>query len=39
MDGLRIVASNGRAASREERPEEGQPTVIFDTAVSPACSA
>jgi len=38
MDGLKIVASNGHAAAREERLEKGQPTVIFDTADSPACS-
>jgi ribonucleoside-diphosphate reductase alpha chain len=38
MDGLKIVASNGHAAHREERLEKGQPTVIFDTADSPACS-
>ena len=38
LDGLKIVASNGRAAAREERLEKGQPTVIFDTADSPACS-
>ena len=38
LDGLKIVASNGHAAGREERLEKGQPTVIFDTADSPACS-
>ena len=38
LDGLKIVASNGHAAAREERLEKGQPTVIFDTADSPACS-
>jgi len=38
MDGLKIVASNGHASHREERLEKGQPTVIFDTADSPACS-
>ena len=38
MDGLKVVASNGHAAHREERLEKGQPTVIFDTADSPACS-
>jgi hypothetical protein len=37
-DGLQVVASNGHAAAREERLEKGQPTVIFDTADSPACS-
>ena len=38
LDGLKIVASNGHASHREERLEKGQPTVIFDTADSPACS-
>jgi ribonucleoside-diphosphate reductase alpha chain len=38
LDGLKVVASNGHAAAREERLEKGQPTVIFDTADSPACS-
>ena len=38
MDGLKVLASNGHAAHREERLEKGQPTVIFDTADSPACS-
>jgi ribonucleoside-diphosphate reductase alpha chain len=37
MDGLKIVATNGHAA-REERLSAGQPTVIFDTADSPACT-
>jgi ribonucleoside-diphosphate reductase alpha chain len=36
MDGLKIVAQNGHA--REERLAAGQPTVIFDTADSPACT-
>ena len=36
MDGLKIVAQNGSRA-REERLSAGQPTVIFDTADSPAC--
>ena len=36
MDGLKIVAQNGHA--REERLSAGQPTVIFDTADSPACT-
>jgi ribonucleoside-diphosphate reductase alpha chain len=36
MDGLKIVAQNGNRA-REERLSAGQPTVIFDTADSPAC--
>jgi ribonucleoside-diphosphate reductase alpha chain len=38
LDGLKVVASNGHAGHREERLEKGQPTVIFDTADSPACS-
>ena len=38
LDGLKVVASNGHAAAREERLSIGQPTVIFDTADSPACS-
>jgi ribonucleoside-diphosphate reductase alpha chain len=38
LDGLKVVASNGHAGAREERLEKGQPTVIFDTADSPACS-
>jgi ribonucleoside-diphosphate reductase alpha chain len=37
MDGLKIVATNGHA-EREERLSAGQPTVIFDTADSPACT-
>jgi ribonucleoside-diphosphate reductase alpha chain len=37
LDGLRIVAQNG-GAKRSERLEAGQPTVIFDTADSPACT-
>jgi ribonucleoside-diphosphate reductase alpha chain len=37
MDGLKIVATNGHAG-REERLSAGQPTVIFDTADSPACT-
>ena len=37
MDGLKIVAQNGHGA-REERLSAGQPTVIFDTADSPACT-
>jgi ribonucleoside-diphosphate reductase alpha chain len=37
MDGLKIVAQNGHAG-REERLSAGQPTVIFDTADSPACT-
>jgi ribonucleoside-diphosphate reductase alpha chain len=36
MDGLKIVAQNGHA--REDRLAAGQPTVIFDTADSPACT-
>jgi ribonucleoside-diphosphate reductase alpha chain len=38
MDGLKIVARNGEAASREERLNAGQAPVIFDTADSPACT-
>ena len=38
MDGLKVLATNGHAAAREERLSIGQPTVIFDTADSPACS-
>ena len=38
MDGLKVLATNGHAAHREERLSIGQPTVIFDTADSPACS-
>jgi ribonucleoside-diphosphate reductase alpha chain len=37
MDGLKIVATNGHSG-REERLSAGQPTVIFDTADSPACT-
>nr|MDQ2934922.1 hypothetical protein [Chloroflexota bacterium] len=37
LDGLKIVAKNGEA-KRSERLEAGQPTVIFDTADSPACT-
>jgi ribonucleoside-diphosphate reductase alpha chain len=37
LDGLKIVAKNGEA-TRSERLEAGQPTVIFDTADSPACT-
>jgi ribonucleoside-diphosphate reductase alpha chain len=38
LDGLKIVAQNGEATARSERLEAGQPTVIFDTADSPACT-
>jgi ribonucleoside-diphosphate reductase alpha chain len=37
MDGLKIVATNGHSG-REDRLSAGQPTVIFDTADSPACT-
>jgi ribonucleoside-diphosphate reductase alpha chain len=38
MDGLKIVAQhNGHGVTREDRLSAGQPTVIFDTADSPAC--
>ena len=41
MDGLKILARNGHtgeSGGRVERLEAGQPTVIFDTADSPACT-
>jgi ribonucleoside-diphosphate reductase alpha chain len=38
LDGLKIVAQNGEATARSDRLEAGQPTVIFDTADSPACT-
>jgi hypothetical protein len=38
LDGLKIVAQNAAASSREERLNAGQAPVVFDTADSPACT-
>jgi ribonucleoside-diphosphate reductase alpha chain len=38
LDGLKIVAQNAAAQSREERLNAGQAPVVFDTADSPACT-
>jgi ribonucleoside-diphosphate reductase alpha chain len=38
LDGLKIVAQNAAAATREERLNAGQAPVVFDTADSPACT-
>ncbi len=38
LDGLKIVAQNSAAATREERLAVGQAPVVFDTADSPACT-
>jgi ribonucleoside-diphosphate reductase alpha chain len=38
LDGLKIVAQNAAAHSREERLNAGQAPVVFDTADSPACT-
>jgi ribonucleoside-diphosphate reductase alpha chain len=38
LDGLKIVAQNSAAATREARLNAGQAPVVFDTADSPACT-
>jgi ribonucleoside-diphosphate reductase alpha chain len=38
LDGLKIVAQNAAAQTREERLSAGQAPVVFDTADSPACT-
>jgi tRNA(Ile2) C34 agmatinyltransferase TiaS len=38
LDGLKIVAQNAAAQTREERLNAGQAPVVFDTADSPACT-